>query len=83
MGKRDKQLERFKNNPKNVAFDDLVALLKYFGCTFREGKGSHSVYTHSCFGEEEHTLPRQNPMGVIYVKKAIENIERIRSCMED
>ena len=78
MGKREKQLERIKNNPKGVAFDDLVALLKYFGSVFREGKGSHFVYTHPCFGErEEHTLPRQKPMGVIYVKKAIENIERI------
>ena len=56
----------------------IDTILKYFGCVFREGKGSHFVYTHPCFGErEEHTLPRQKPMGVIYVKKAIENIERI------
>lgn len=34
MGKRDKQLERFKNNPKNVAFDDLVALLQIFWLYF-------------------------------------------------
>jgi len=83
MSKREKQLEKIKNNPKNVTFDDLVSLLEYFGCIFREGKGSHFVYTHFCFGEEEHTLPRQKPMGVIYVKKAIANIERIKECKED
>ncbi|WP_337369635.1 hypothetical protein [Phascolarctobacterium faecium] len=60
-----------------------VTLAEYFGCIFREGKGSHFVYTHFCFGEEEHTLPRQKPMGVIYVKKAIANIERIKECKED
>ena len=78
MGKREKQLERIKNNPRDVNFEDLVSLLKYYGCTFREGKGSHFTYTHPCFDEdEEHTIPRQKPMGVIYVKIAIKNIDRI------
>lgn len=78
MGKRDKQLERIRNNPKDVSFETLVGLLEYYGCTVREGKGSHFVYTHPCFGEnEEHTIPRQKPMGIIYVKIAVKNIDRI------
>ncbi len=83
MGKREKQLEKYRNSPQNVNFEDLVALLKYFGCTFRSGKGSHFVYTHKYFGDEEYTIPRQNPMGVIYVKKALINIDRIKGCKEE
>lgn len=79
MGKLEKKLERIENSPRNVEYKDLVTVLEGFGFVFRNGKGSHSVYTHPQFDDnEEHTLPRQSPLKVPYIKKAIDNINRIK-----
>ncbi len=46
MSKREKLLEKIRNNPKNVRFDDLDSILIDYGFVRRQsGKGtSHYVY---------------------------------------
>ena len=47
MNKR-KLLRKIVNNPRNVRFDDLVALVKAFGFRLSRTAGSHHVYVHAC-----------------------------------
>jgi predicted RNA binding protein YcfA (HicA-like mRNA interferase family) len=41
---REKLLDRIRNNPRGVSFDDLDLLLKQFGYELRRVGGSHHVY---------------------------------------
>ncbi|MEP7272848.1 MAG: type II toxin-antitoxin system HicA family toxin [Acidobacteriota bacterium] len=45
-------LEKAKNKPKNLRFDELCALANCFGYQYRRTKGSHEIYTK----------PGKNPM---------------------
>ena len=79
MSKQDKRLNKIRNNPRNVSYEELRTILESYGFTFRDGKGSHTVYTHELFdASEEETLPRQNPLKPIYVKIALNNIDRVK-----
>lgn len=79
MSQIEKRIAKIKNNPKDVAHKEIVAILKYLGCEFRAGKGSHTVYTHVSFDGAEHTMPLQSPLKFAYVQKAINNINIIQN----
>lgn len=49
MTKRQKRLEAIRNNPRNVRFDDLVALLLSVGFACVRQSGSHAIYQHPSF----------------------------------
>lgn len=44
MTRRDKLLERLRNNPNNVSFADLESLLVQHGYTLARSAGSHFIY---------------------------------------
>ena len=44
IAKKKEIYERFKQNPKNVRFDDLCKSAELFGFSFKGGKGSHRIY---------------------------------------
>ncbi len=44
MSKLKKLLEKVKNNPNNVRFDDLCKLTKSFDFILRNRRGSHYYY---------------------------------------
>lgn len=78
MSKRDKALEKIRNNPTDVSFDKLNALLMSFGFVLRKttkGKGSHFVYT---FGKYEVNVVRRKPVKEFYVKRVIEKIDLVK-----
>lgn len=41
MTKHEKRLQRARNNPKAVSYNDFVSILENEGYTIRMGKGSH------------------------------------------
>ena len=76
MSKKKKLLERIRNNPKDVSFDDLDKLLRWAGFVPREQKSGTS---HFCYTRPGHpgilTIPRKNPLKEVYVKMALQVIE--------
>lgn len=42
--KQCKLFEKIKNNPRNIKFDEIKALLKLYGFTLQRQKGSHQIY---------------------------------------
>lgn len=45
MAKTEKLLDKIRNNPNGVRFDDICRLTEAFGFTCNGGKGSHRVYS--------------------------------------
>ncbi|MBN2548927.1 MAG: hypothetical protein JXB15_07205 [Anaerolineales bacterium] len=74
MSKREKELEKFRNNPKNVRFEELEALLIYLGFEKRQESTSHAVF--SIQGRPPITIPRRKPfLKAYYVKLALQAID--------
>ena len=75
MSRIMKLLEKTRNNPKNVSFEDLDKLLirAGFECITPNG-GSHYEYViEGC--PYDITVPRRRRIKEVYVKKAIAAIE--------
>lgn len=53
MGKAEKLLEKIKNNPKNVRFEELIKVLKSRGYDIINIKGSHYSFSN---GEKTVTI---------------------------
>lgn len=78
MSKRKKRLERIRNNPKNVSFDELRHLLEDYGFTLRHIAGSHYTFSVTIH-DQDHLLvvPFNRPIKAIYVKKALQLIDKV------
>lgn len=76
MGQREKLLERMRNNPKDVTFDDLDKLLQWHGFQRRTSSGSHQVYTRP--GSNPLTVPKARPLKAVYVRQALALIESLQ-----
>ncbi len=77
MSKKDKALEKLRQNPRNVRFEELAAILLSLGFVMKEGgKGSHAVFKRP--GQPPLTVPRNKPfIKPIYVKLALELIDSL------
>jgi hypothetical protein len=82
MSKIDKALERLRNNPKSVRFDDLDTLLLRLGFRKRQ-KGSHAFYTRGGLRigvPHPHNQPYVLP---VYVKQVIALLDELDEDDED
>ena len=78
MSKRAKRLQRLRNNPKNVTFDDLRIVLEDYGFVLERSSGSHHSFKVKVAGEFRLlVVPYSRPVRPIYVKDAIELIDEI------
>jgi len=65
MSTKDKLIERFKNQPKNFTWDELVRLFGIFGFTIEnKGKTSGSRVLFEKDGEA-HTIHKPHPSNII------------------
>ena len=81
MNKREEALEKFRNNPRNVRFEELEALLMYLGFERKQESTSHVVF--SIKGHLPITVPRKRPfLKQEYVKNAIQAIDEL-NLMDD
>ncbi|MBU1078420.1 MAG: hypothetical protein KKH98_14075 [Spirochaetes bacterium] len=46
MGKKKTLLEKVKENPNNVKFNELTNLAEIAGYIFRNANGGHKIYVH-------------------------------------
>ena len=75
MSKHEKLLEKIRQNPRNVRFEQIDALLLSFGFEKRQ-KGSHATYILA--GIRPITVPFRKPFILpIYVKQILERLAEI------
>jgi len=70
MSRYGKLLQRFKNNPTNVNFEDIKKILQYEGYEAINTGGSHWVFRKD--GSNSITIPYKKPIKIIYVKKVLQ-----------
>ena len=77
MSKAEKLLEKIRNNPKAVSFDDLDKVLRECGATCRQARSGSSHYYYQ-YGSNTLSVPYKRPhVKAIYVKSALEFIDQI------
>jgi hypothetical protein len=77
MSKKEKLVQKIRNNPKAVSFEDLVSILTWYGFTMRSpGSGSsHNVYT---LGVHQITVPYKRPhVKECYVRQVLDILDQI------
>lgn len=78
MSQREKRLQKARQNPKDVSFDELCQIYRDHGFIVESGgKGSH--YIAKFPGLYPRTFPRTNPVKKYYVLKALEAIEELNA----
>lgn len=82
MSQIQKLLQAIKRNPKDVPWEDIDRLLRYYGFECRHQGGSHYTYYHSEL-EEILTIPRRRPVKAVYVKQALRLIEKLKEGKAD
>lgn len=76
MSKSEKFLEKIRNNPKAVPFDDLDKMLRSRGFVRRQPRSGSSHYYYT-YGVLTLSVPHKRPyVGEIYVKQALALIEQ-------
>ena len=76
MSKKAKLLQKLRQNPKNVRFDDIDKLLLGLGFDKRQRGSSHIVYTIS--GQPPLTIPYRKPFILpVYVKQVLELLDEL------
>lgn len=75
--KKEKLLEKIKNNPKTVKFDEIDKILVDIGFERRQPGGGSSHYTY-VLEDKILTVPYKRPyVKVIYIKMAIKLLEEL------
>ena len=77
MSRVEKLLERIKNNPKNVRFEELTKLLKNKGYEVINVKGSHYSFSNN-----EKTITIVKPHGVNKFCYILDVKEVIKKCLQ-
>jgi predicted RNA binding protein YcfA (HicA-like mRNA interferase family) len=84
MTKREKRLKKIRNNPKNVRFKELEALLVDFDFEYERASGSHRLFTREIGGESVSiSVPYKKVVKETYVKDVLKLIDQIVEDEED
>jgi len=84
MSKREKRLQRLRQNPNNVIFEDLKSVLESEGFEHDHTTGSHYIFRASA-GAEVFTIviPFARPVKPVYVRKALAAIDALHKSQVD
>ena len=75
MTKREKALQKIRNNPRGVRFNDLAKMLEQYGFEIRKTGGSHQVFMR---GQYRISVPFRKPHLLEYVvKDALKILDKI------
>ena len=84
MSKREKRLQKIRQNPTNVSMDELEQVLKDHGILRDHESGSHYIFRYTLNGQNLRlSIPYRKPIKVIYVKECIVVIDQIRAAQEE
>lgn len=77
MTKRAKRLEKIRQNPKNVRFEDLDRVLQDYGFERRQPRSGSSHYVY-LWDELQLTVPYKRPfLKSHYIREALSLIDKI------
>lgn len=84
LSKRDKRIERWRNNPRDVDFEELRCVMEYFGCYVDQPRSgsSHYVIGHEAVSRSI-TVVKSHPLKPVYVKRALALIDEIKEAIAD
>jgi hypothetical protein len=73
MARKDKLLQRIKNNPRNASFADVRKLLLDAGCNERQPRSgsSHYIYYHAALEQIVVLVKGHDPLPEYQVKDAL------------
>ena len=76
MSQFEKLLQRIRNNPKTVRFEELEKILIRYGYVGKVPKGGFSHWTYRKKGKPPLTIPKKEPyVKETYVKLVIQALE--------
>lgn len=83
MSKRKKRLQKIRQNPKAVTFDDMRSVMEDLGFQLKHITGSHHIFEHPDVSDK-FSLPFQRPhVNSVYVKRLLELIQQLVNDMPD
>jgi len=68
MSKIEKLIEKILKLDKNLRINELVKILINLGYTQNQPKGGSSHYTFRKEGKQPITIPKNNPINIIFVE---------------
>jgi predicted RNA binding protein YcfA (HicA-like mRNA interferase family) len=79
MTKRDKRLQKLRQNPKQVSFDEIKQILEDYGFIEVRTQGSHHTFIAE-LGKQNWriTIPFRRPVKLPYIREALKQIDEIR-----
>ena len=81
MARREKDIDKIRQNPKNVRFEMLDKILRLYGFVCRQPKGgsSHYIYTLKVKAKSYRiTVPYKKPfLREVYIKEVLKIIDEI------
>ncbi len=79
MSKREKRLQKIRQNQKDVSMGELVQVFTDYGAWLDRSEGSHHIFSYTLHGREESlSIPFARPIKSRYVKLVIEIIDQMR-----
>jgi predicted RNA binding protein YcfA (HicA-like mRNA interferase family) len=83
MSKREKRLQKLRQNPKNVSLDEIRQVLEAEGFELDHVTGSHYIFRAEA-GNEILTvvIPFRRPVKPVYVKQVLTAVEKWRQVVE-
>ncbi|MBZ0320458.1 MAG: type II toxin-antitoxin system HicA family toxin [Anaerolineae bacterium] len=84
MSKKKKRLEKLRQNPKNVSFEELSQVLSDWGFVLKRTAGSHHQFEVEVgLNKYSITIPFRRPIKEYYVKEAVSIIDKIINETQD
>ena len=85
MTRKQKRLQKIRNNPKGVSFADLQKVLEDYGFMLARITGSHHIFKTTIKGETVTiTIPSHGKVvKPVYVREALSHIDEIEALGED
>ena len=79
MTKREKRLQKIRQNPNNVSMDDLEQVLNDYGIYLDHATGSHHIFRYNLKGKRNAlSIPYAKPIKSKYVKDVINIIDQVK-----
>jgi predicted RNA binding protein YcfA (HicA-like mRNA interferase family) len=83
MTRKRKLLEKILNSQKNIAFDDMVALVEAFGFRQSRVSGSHHIFEHPNIPELVNLQNRKGQAKPYQVRQFLTIMEQYSLSLED
>jgi len=83
MTKRQKRLQKLRQNPKDVSFEELRQVLEDHGFVLDHATGSHHIFRAVVEDQAfKVVIPFNRPVKPVYVRAALELIDQVNEARQ-